>query len=250
MSHDGRASSASVPEITVVEPEDRDGVCAAGSPLTLAQQDREALRRLCEVGRMIRRTDGNYGTPRERLITMAVARRGLQQSRHSVQRRDLPNMRMRTPSPSRSRSTMSPRSRRIIPDDPDAFDLEDCSIYAEREDDITDLIEEEFCFVGPIHATPISTERTTATSAGRRIRRSVAMGVGRYEHATEIAFEGWQTANPHGQHLRHRMHVLGSERRVIGQALSETVNGARSTDLWKPAGDRRHDLPPVPHQTT
>jgi hypothetical protein len=75
MSHDGRASSASVPEITVVEPEDRDGVCAAGSPLTLAQQDREALRRLCEVGRMIRRTDGNYGTPRERLITMAVARR-------------------------------------------------------------------------------------------------------------------------------------------------------------------------------
>jgi hypothetical protein len=40
----------------------------------------------------------------------------------------------------------------IIPDDPDAFDLDDCSIYAEREDDITDLIEEEFCFVGPIHA--------------------------------------------------------------------------------------------------
>lgn len=47
----------------------------------IAPEDREALRRLCDAGRMIRRTDGSYGTAAEKLITNAVAvrlkRRGL-----------------------------------------------------------------------------------------------------------------------------------------------------------------------------
>jgi hypothetical protein len=40
---------------------------------SIADEDREALRRLVEVGRMIRRVDGSYGTASKKMITNAVA---------------------------------------------------------------------------------------------------------------------------------------------------------------------------------
>lgn len=42
---------------------------------SIAPEDREALRRLCEVGKLIRRTCGNYGTRQRILITNLVAAR-------------------------------------------------------------------------------------------------------------------------------------------------------------------------------
>jgi hypothetical protein len=68
MTDNDRAESASVS--ASASKAAQDGV---GAVVTLVQQDREALRRLCDVGRMIRRSDRSYGTAAKTLITNAVA---------------------------------------------------------------------------------------------------------------------------------------------------------------------------------
>lgn len=89
MPHEGRVSG-NCPERSNKELE-RSGVgCAAGQAHVLsnkghpgdmrlkkpiADEDREALKRLVEVGRMIRRTDGRYGTAREPMITQGIVAR-------------------------------------------------------------------------------------------------------------------------------------------------------------------------------
>lgn len=89
MPHKSRASG-NCPERSFEELE-RSGVgCAAGVAHVqsnrghpgdmrikrpIADEDREALRRLVEVGNMIRRSDGRYGTAREPLITGAIVAR-------------------------------------------------------------------------------------------------------------------------------------------------------------------------------
>jgi hypothetical protein len=70
MTDNDRADVASLPVSPQEKPEERDGI---GAVVTLVQQDREALKRLCDVGRMIRRNDGGYGTGAKTLITNAVA---------------------------------------------------------------------------------------------------------------------------------------------------------------------------------
>lgn len=82
MSEDGRARRASVPDASASI---RDGGCAADTfpPRTvgtaikkpITPEDREALRRLCKLGKMIRRSDGSYGTPKQELIACDVAAR-------------------------------------------------------------------------------------------------------------------------------------------------------------------------------
>jgi hypothetical protein len=90
MPTDGRAQSVSVPDEAGATMPHRDDVCAAGQAYgpwntgrpgdmrlkkPVADEDREALKRLVEAGRMIRRGDGRYGTPAKALITSVVAAR-------------------------------------------------------------------------------------------------------------------------------------------------------------------------------
>lgn len=76
MSHDDRARSASVPDSNPEVGVGRDGACAVGtSPPAITSDDRrEALRRLIGHSKMIRRTDGSYGTTHAELMTNAMAR--------------------------------------------------------------------------------------------------------------------------------------------------------------------------------
>jgi hypothetical protein len=90
MPTDGRAQSVSVPDEAGATMPHQDDMRAAGQAYgpwntgrpgdtrlkkPVAKEDREALKRLVEAGRMIRRGDGRYGTTAKPLITNVVAAR-------------------------------------------------------------------------------------------------------------------------------------------------------------------------------
>lgn len=75
-----RAHSTSVSDIAGATMRDRDGVCAAGQASTstpkykpIPSDHRACLSRLIEIGRMIRRHDGSYGTPSAMMIPNHIA---------------------------------------------------------------------------------------------------------------------------------------------------------------------------------
>ncbi len=90
MPTDGRAGDNSLTPSRIRNGEGSEVACAAGQAQApsnrghagdmrfkkpIADEDREALRRLIEAERMIRRSDGRYGTPKEALITGAIVAR-------------------------------------------------------------------------------------------------------------------------------------------------------------------------------
>jgi hypothetical protein len=90
MPHESRTSSNSLDPSCIRSDDDSGAGCAAGQARAMwgagnpgdtrlknpvSTEDREALKRLVEAGRMIRRSDGRYGSAAKAMMTQANAQR-------------------------------------------------------------------------------------------------------------------------------------------------------------------------------